>query len=64
MLKSIQAFDQTEKLLLFDRISVAVIADDNIDGRDKQTITQMAGINNTVGSVRTPQGTRRGWNLN
>ena len=51
-------------MLLFDRISVAVIADDNIDGRDKQTITQMAGINNTVGSVRTPQGTRRGWNLN
>ncbi len=44
-LKSIQAFDQTEKLLLFDRISVAVIADDkwqgygrdkiNTDGRDK-----------------------------
>jgi hypothetical protein len=51
-------------LLLFDRISVAVIADDNTDGRDKQTITQMAGINNTVGSVRTPQGTRTGWNLN
>ena len=30
-LKSIQAFDQTEKLLLFDRISVAVIADDNTE---------------------------------
>ncbi len=45
-MKSIQAFDQTEKLLLFDRISVAIIAEDNTDGRDKQTITQMAGINN------------------
>ncbi len=33
-------------MLLFDRISVAIIADDNTDGRDKQTITQMAGINN------------------
>ena len=37
-------------MLLFDRISVAVIADDNTDGRDKQTITQTitqtAGINN------------------
>ena len=47
-LKSIQAFDQTEKWLLFDRISVAVIADDNTDGRDKQTITLMAGMNNIL----------------
>jgi hypothetical protein len=33
-LQSIQAFDQTEFLLLFDRISIAVTADDNTETCD------------------------------
>jgi hypothetical protein len=33
-LQSIQAFDQTEFLLLFDRISIAVTADDNTETSD------------------------------
>jgi hypothetical protein len=34
-LKSIQAFDQTVKWLLFDRISIAVTADDNTETCDR-----------------------------
>jgi hypothetical protein len=34
-LQSIQAFDQTEFLLLFDRISIAVTADDNTETCDR-----------------------------
>ncbi len=45
---SYQPRDKTIGSNFFDRISVAVIADDNTDGRDKQTITQMAGINNIL----------------
>jgi hypothetical protein len=43
-LQSIQAFDQTEYLILFDRISIAVTADDNTETCDRMTASSLLNM--------------------